>query len=86
MPSANWPTTAIHPFGRLNKALEEAPAKGWAVLDMKNDWKTVFPQIRLFATIEDGCAAHRRRHDSIHDRKTSIPAGRNAQIALKNSA
>ena len=31
------------PFGRLNKALEETQAKGWTALDMKNDWKTIFP-------------------------------------------
>ncbi|APW61994.1 hypothetical protein BSF38_03526 [Paludisphaera borealis] len=28
--------------GRLAKALDEAPARGWLVVDMKNDWKTVF--------------------------------------------
>lgn len=30
-------------FGRLDKALDAAPAAGWTVIDMKNDWKTVFP-------------------------------------------
>ena len=30
------------PFGRLDKALDEATAKGWTVVDMKNDWKRVF--------------------------------------------
>lgn len=30
-------------FGRLNVALDEAKAKGWVVVDMKNDWKTIFP-------------------------------------------
>ncbi len=30
-------------FGRLDKALEEANVKGWTVVDMKNDWKTIFP-------------------------------------------
>ena len=30
-------------FGRLDKALTEAPARGWIVVDMKNDWKTIFP-------------------------------------------
>jgi phosphoserine phosphatase len=30
-------------FGRLDKALDEANAKGWTVVDMKNDWKTIFP-------------------------------------------
>jgi phosphoglycolate phosphatase-like HAD superfamily hydrolase len=30
-------------FGRLDKALDEAKARGWVVVDMKNDWKTIFP-------------------------------------------
>jgi hypothetical protein len=30
-------------FGRLDKALDDAPDKGWVVVDMKNDWKQVFP-------------------------------------------
>ena len=30
-------------IGRLDKALDEAHAKGWTVVDMKNDWKTIFP-------------------------------------------
>jgi len=30
-------------FGRLDTALDEANAKGWTVVDMKNDWKTIFP-------------------------------------------
>jgi len=29
--------------GRLDKALDDAPSKGWVVIDMKRDWKTVFP-------------------------------------------
>jgi len=29
--------------GRLDKALGEAPARGWVVVDMKDDWKVVFP-------------------------------------------
>jgi phosphoglycolate phosphatase-like HAD superfamily hydrolase len=29
--------------GKLDKALDEANAKGWTVVDMKTDWKTVFP-------------------------------------------
>ena len=29
--------------GKLDKALDEATAKGWTVVDMKRDWKTVFP-------------------------------------------
>jgi hypothetical protein len=30
-------------FGRLDKALDDAPDKGWIVVDMKNDWKEIFP-------------------------------------------
>jgi phosphoglycolate phosphatase-like HAD superfamily hydrolase len=29
-------------FGKLDKALDEANAKGWTVVSMKDDWKTVF--------------------------------------------
>jgi len=29
--------------GKLNKGLDEAAAKGWTVVDMKNDWKVVYP-------------------------------------------
>jgi phosphoglycolate phosphatase-like HAD superfamily hydrolase len=29
--------------GRLDKALDEAPRRGWLVVDMKKDWKTVYP-------------------------------------------
>jgi hypothetical protein len=29
-------------FGRLDKALDEAPKAGWVVVDMKEDWKKVY--------------------------------------------
>jgi hypothetical protein len=29
-------------IGRLDKALDEANAKGWTVVSMKNDWKRIF--------------------------------------------
>jgi phosphoserine phosphatase len=29
--------------GRLDKGLDEAAARGWTVVDMKRDWKRVFP-------------------------------------------
>ena len=29
--------------GKLDTALDEASSKGWTVVDMKNDWKTIFP-------------------------------------------
>ena len=31
------------PVGRLDKALDEARAKDWTVVDMKRDWRVVFP-------------------------------------------
>jgi hypothetical protein len=30
------------PVGKLDKALDEANAKGWTVVDMKRDWNKVF--------------------------------------------
>ena len=29
-------------IGRLDKALDEANAKGWIVVDMKKNWKAIF--------------------------------------------
>ncbi|WP_237056914.1 HAD family hydrolase [Microbulbifer sediminum] len=29
--------------GRLDEALKAAPERGWTVVDMQNDWRTVFP-------------------------------------------
>ena len=34
------------PVGTLDKALDEATAKGWTVVDMKKDWKAIYPQDR----------------------------------------
>ena len=31
-------------IGRLDKALDKAHAKGWTVVDMSRDWRTVFPR------------------------------------------
>jgi hypothetical protein len=31
-------------IGRLDKALDEAIARSWVVVDMKRDWKTIFPE------------------------------------------
>src|SRR5688500_18000519 len=30
-------------IGQLDKGLDEAAAKGWTVVSMKEDWKTIFP-------------------------------------------
>jgi hypothetical protein len=29
--------------GKLDKGLDEAPEYGWIIVDMKKDWKVVFP-------------------------------------------
>jgi hypothetical protein len=29
-------------FGKIDKTLHEAPATGWTVVGMKDDWKTIF--------------------------------------------
>ena len=29
--------------GRLDRGLDEAPARGWVIVDMKSDWKTIYP-------------------------------------------
>jgi phosphoglycolate phosphatase-like HAD superfamily hydrolase len=33
-------------IGRLARGLDEAPARGWFVVDMKRDWKVVYPHQR----------------------------------------
>ena len=30
-------------IGRLDKALDEADKNGWTVVDMKQDWKHIYP-------------------------------------------
>jgi hypothetical protein len=30
-------------IGRLDRGLDEAQARGWTVVSMKDDWKTIFP-------------------------------------------
>src|SRR5262245_47491766 len=38
-----WAYDRTSHIGKLDKALDEAGAKGWTVVDMKADWKRVFP-------------------------------------------
>lgn len=38
-----WAYDRKSSMGRLDKALDEAPKRGWTVVDMKSDWKTVYP-------------------------------------------
>jgi len=38
-----WAYDRASHIGKLDKGLDEAQRRGWTVVDMKNDWKTVFP-------------------------------------------
>jgi phosphoglycolate phosphatase-like HAD superfamily hydrolase len=38
-----WAYDRPSPIGQLDKALDEAQKRGWTVIDMKKDWKRVFP-------------------------------------------
>jgi phosphoglycolate phosphatase-like HAD superfamily hydrolase len=38
-----WAYDRKSDIGRLDKAWDEATAKGWTVVSMKDDWKTIFP-------------------------------------------
>ncbi|NLZ05968.1 MAG: haloacid dehalogenase-like hydrolase [Phycisphaerae bacterium] len=41
-----WAYDRQSSIGRLDKGLDEALAKGWTVVDMKNDWKIIYPAQR----------------------------------------
>jgi hypothetical protein len=41
-----WAYDRTSHIGKLDKGLDEAAAKGWTVVSMKDDWKTVFPPQR----------------------------------------
>ncbi|TCR61730.1 haloacid dehalogenase-like hydrolase [Bosea sp. BK604] len=38
-----WAYDRKSQIGKLDKALDEAATKGWTIVDMKTDWKTIFP-------------------------------------------
>ena len=38
-----WAYDRKSSIGRLDKALDEAQARGWTVVSMKDDWKRIFP-------------------------------------------
>jgi len=39
-----WAYDRKSSIGHLDKALDAAPAHGWVLVNMKNDWKTVYPE------------------------------------------
>ena len=36
----------VTPLGRFEKGLQEANAKGWTIVDMKQDWKVIYPRAK----------------------------------------
>jgi len=39
-----WAYDRKSAVGKLDRALDEATQKGWAIVDMKSDWQTVYPE------------------------------------------
>ena len=39
-----WAYDRKSPIGALDKALDAAHANDWVVVDMKDDWRTIFPK------------------------------------------
>ena len=39
-----WAYDRTSPVGQLDKGLDEASDRGWTVVDMKEDWKNVYPE------------------------------------------
>jgi hypothetical protein len=37
-----WAFVRSSHVGRLDSGLQEAASRGWTVVDMKNDWKTIY--------------------------------------------
>jgi phosphoglycolate phosphatase-like HAD superfamily hydrolase len=40
-----WAYDRNSDIGRLDKGLDQAQVHGWTVVSMKNDWKTIFPEV-----------------------------------------
>jgi len=41
-----WAYDRKSSIGRLDKGLDQAKAKGWTIVDMKKDWKVIYPPVR----------------------------------------
>ncbi|MCK5857151.1 MAG: hypothetical protein KAG64_06650, partial [Bacteroidales bacterium] len=39
-----WAYDRDSPIGELNLGLDEALEKGWSIMDMKKDWKTIYSE------------------------------------------
>ena len=38
-----WAYDRVSHVGRLNRGLDEANERGWTVINMKEDWKVIYP-------------------------------------------
>ena len=54
-----WAYDRTSQIGKLDKALDEAIAKGWTVADMKTDWKMVFPFQKIGNQAREPDSLHR---------------------------
>lgn len=56
-------------IGALDKGLDEAKAKGWTVIDMKNDWNRIHPFVQTGA-VRHGSDRRRRNRNRSRARRT----------------
>ncbi len=54
-------------IGKLDRGLDEAPKRGWLVVSMKNDWKTVFPERKAPAMSKSSLEDSTWRIEAIED-------------------
>jgi hypothetical protein len=41
-----WASDRESHIGKLDKALDEALMRKWVVVDMKQDWKVIYPSVK----------------------------------------
>jgi phosphoserine phosphatase len=45
-PEREWAYDRDSHVGRLRRGLDEGPSRGWLVVDMKSDWRAIYPALR----------------------------------------
>ena len=53
----DWAYDRNSRIGTLNKALDEAQARNWTVVDMAKDWKRIYPFVETAADLAPAHAA-----------------------------
>jgi phosphoserine phosphatase len=41
-----WAYDRDSPIGQLRRGLDEGPKRGWVIVDMKSDWRAIYPLLR----------------------------------------